>query len=881
MTPETIAHYRITALIGSGGMGEVYRARDTKLGRDVAIKILPPAFASDASRMARFEREARVLASLNHPNIAHIYGVEERALVMELVEGESPKGPMPFDDAWKIALQIADALEYAHDKGVVHRDLKPANVKVTPEGVVKLLDFGLAKAYSNQPETASADPEVSPTFTLGATVAGTIMGTAAYMSPEQARGKPVDKRADIWSWGVVLYELLTGERMFQGEDAADTLAAVIHKQPDLEKAPPQVRTLVRRCLEKDPKKRLRDISVAKELLEVKHHTEARSASRLPWMVAASALLALAAALGWIAWRATRPITRPLIRLDVDLGPNISLPAADPAAMSLALSPDGTRLVYAASVAGGPSRLFTRRLDEPKATELPGTEGAGVAFFSPDGQWIGFGSVASGLNKMSMEGGAVVPIAVERGILSNPAGLTSGEDGNLIISDAGGRGLLQVPAGGGSATTLVGLDKNEIASRLQSLPGGKAILLTLFSPAHPAGTVQVLTLPDRRRKTVVPAGTSARYLPVSGGYGYLGYTRKGNMFAMPFDMEKLETRGSEVPVLDGIGYAEGPFEGAHFAYSDSGTLIYRRGGEASEMKMPQWVDPAGNKQPLQMKPDFYYLSPMFSPVDKRLAVGIRTASGEDIWVYNPEGDSIRLSFGGAADGVPAWSPNGRYIIFSSPGKGLFWVRSDGVGEPQLLIPSQVKISPFSFTPDGKRLAYYDSQIWTVPVEEDSSGLKAGKPEQFFKDGSMNLLPSFSPDDGHWLAYESNATGSFELYVRPFPTPAAGQSAPAPLSNRGSTGPFRLAWSRTSHELYYLSGDQIMAVGYEVKGDTFVRGKTRVWIPKVGGTFFWDVAPDGKRVAVVTPVQSAQAAAQEHTVVFLLNFLDYLKQKVPLN
>src|SRR5215469_7797505 len=266
-------------------MGEVYRARDPKLGRDVAIKILSALFAEDANRMARFEREARVLASLNHPNIAQLYGVEEHALVMEMVEGESPKGPTPFDETWKIAMQIAGALEYAHDKGVVHRDLKPANVKVTPDGIVKLLDFGLAKAYSDQSETASGDPSLSPTLTLGATVVGTIMGTAAYMSPEQARGKPVDKRADIWSWGVVLYELLTGEQMFRGEDAAETLAAVIHKQPDVVKAPPQVRKLLHRCLEKDPKNRLRDISIAKELMEQEPPVAAplRSRFRLaPW-----------------------------------------------------------------------------------------------------------------------------------------------------------------------------------------------------------------------------------------------------------------------------------------------------------------------------------------------------------------------------------------------------------------------------------------------------------------------------------------------------------------------------------------------------------------------------------------------------------------------
>jgi serine/threonine-protein kinase len=427
-------------------MGEVYRPRDTKLNRDVALKVLPDAYARDPGRMARFQREAEVLASLNHPNIAHIYGVEERALVMELVEGESPKGPMPFDDAWKLALQIADALEYAHERGVIHRDLKPANVKVTPEGVVKLLDFGLAKAYSEQPDAASSDPELSPTVTLGATIAGTVMGTAAYMSPEQARGKPVDKRADIWSWGVVVYELLTGERLFQGEDTAETLAAVIHKQPDLEKAPPQVRELLGRCLEKDPKKRLRDISVTKELLEERPPTTAPSRSRLGILASTAAvvLFATSAALGWIAWRATRPVVHPLLRLDVDLGSGISLPA--PAGNGLALSRDGTRLVYVASVGNGPPRLFLQRLDQPNATELPGTEGAAGPFFSPDGQWIGFAAgPGKRISEISVEGGAVVPLSSS---VLNYGGATWNEDGTIVVGEPLGRGLFRIPAGGG-------------------------------------------------------------------------------------------------------------------------------------------------------------------------------------------------------------------------------------------------------------------------------------------------------------------------------------------------------------------------------------------------------------------------------------------------
>src|SRR5215471_10373584 len=422
--------YEILAPIGAGGMGEVYRAKDTKLKRDVALKVLPEVFASDADRLARFQREAEVLASLNHPNIAHIYGVEGRALVMELVEGESPKGPMPFDEAWRIASQIAAALEYAHDKGIMHRDLKPANVKVTPEGVVKLLDFGLAKAFAGHAEV-TADPENSPTITCGATEVGVILGTAAYMSPEQARGKPVDKRADIWAFGVVLYELLTGERLFKGEDASETLAQVLTKQPDCARVPAKAQRLVRECLQKDPKARLRDIGDARRLLEEPLQAESPPHRKLPWAVAVLTTVA-AMVLGALLWRATRAADRPLVRLDVDLGPDASLDSF--AGANAILSPDGTRLIYVSR-----NRLFTRRLDQSQAAELPGTEGADAPFFSPDGQWVAY-FAESRLKKVLVEGGATI-------VLCNaPTGVGGSWGENNTISAAlnTSGGLFRIP-----------------------------------------------------------------------------------------------------------------------------------------------------------------------------------------------------------------------------------------------------------------------------------------------------------------------------------------------------------------------------------------------------------------------------------------------------
>jgi serine/threonine protein kinase len=395
LSPGTrLGPYETQSLLGAGGMGEVYRARDTKLKREVALKVLPEGFAQDPARMARFQREAEVLASLNHPNIAHIYGVEDRALVMELVEGESPKGPLPFDEAWKIASQIADALEYAHERGIVHRDLKPDNIKVSPDGVVKLLDFGLAKAFTGSKEAAGADAEDSPTVTAGATVAGTIMGTPAYMAPEQAKGKPVDKRADIWAWGVMLYELLTGDHTFKGESLADTLSQVLTKQPDLEKAPLRVRRLLRRCLEKDPRQRLRDIGDVRDLLE-QPQPEATAAparsrvSGIGW-VAAGLMTLIAVAAGWAPWRENRPPQ--VARLSMDLAPAEMLGPAPffsrPVYTSMALSPDGVTIVFAA-YKGRQLQLYKRLLDQTEAAPIAGTDGAAEPFFSPDGQWLAF------------------------------------------------------------------------------------------------------------------------------------------------------------------------------------------------------------------------------------------------------------------------------------------------------------------------------------------------------------------------------------------------------------------------------------------------------------------------------------------------------------
>ncbi|HYW42455.1 MAG TPA: protein kinase [Bryobacteraceae bacterium] len=883
---DKLGPYEILAPLGAGGMGEVYRARDTKLDREVAIKILPDALAHNPERLARFEREAKVLASLNHPNIAQIYGVEDRALVMELVEGETLVRSLPLETALDYARQIAEALEVAHDKGITHRDLKPANVKVTPQGVVKVLDFGLA-AVAQAPDAGSDSRANSPTLTIGVTETGMIMGTAGYMSPEQAAGKPVDRRADIWSFGVLLWELLTAERLFDGETVSHTLADVLRAPIDFDKlpreTPAKIRDLLRRCLDRNAKKRLRDIGEARIAIEEAlsggpRETEAVRVAApqprhlVPWAVAAVLGMALVALGAWF-WRATRPVERPLVRLDVDLGPDVALPSLNRGSRNVILSPDGARLVY---VSGEPARLYTRRLDQSKANELPGTEEAVRPFFSPDGQWVGFFTDRGGnkLSKISVEGGAVVLVA---DLPAGSIGGSWGADGNIIVGGVN-MGLLRVPASGGAPTTV--LERPSGAGEYvfpQILPGGKAVLFSARTRDANTNSIEVFSFADRRQKTVVRGGYSGRYLPS----GHLVYANKGTLFAIPFDVDRLETRGTALPVLDDVAYDPGN-GGVDVDFDGTGTLVYRRGSAAAGTigLSIQWVDGAGKKEPLRAKPGAYR-SLRLSPDGKRMSlVGVEGRS--DVWVYDPERDAMtRLTFGAGTYYNPIWSPDGRYVVFSAQGGGIYWTRADGAGQPQLLTQSKNPQVPSSFTPDGKRLAYFEvlgrPQIWTLPLEDQGGQWKAGKPEQFLKSQSTDLNPEFSPD-GRWLAYVSNESGRNEVYVRAFPPPASGQGGKWQVSNGGGTV---ARWSRNGRELIYLAGEQVMAVTYSVNGDSFVPEKPRVWIEKLAGTSSnsFDLAPDGKRVLVLTPPGTPEAPKTVHEVTFLLNFFDELRRRVP--
>ena len=883
---DKLGPYEVLAPLGAGGMGEVYRAKDTKLDREVAVKVLPAAMAQDRERLVRFEREAKVLASLNHPNIAQIYGLEEsgatRALVMELVQGGILQTPQPLETALSYGKQIADALEAAHEKGITHRDLKPANIMITPEGVVKVLDFGLATVPSREGEGAG-DPTNSPTLTMAATQAGMIMGTAAYMSPEQAAGKAVDKRSDIWSFGVVLWEMIAGARLFDGETVSHTLAHVLTAPIDFSKvkAPPAIAGLLQRCLDRDPRKRLRDIGEArltiekyladpKSSLEIPQRAEGRTRTRwwwVPWAVAAVAGVA-ATGLALVLFR-EQPLGQPMVRVDVDLGSDVSLTTLSDGDSYVVLSPDGKRLAY---LAGNPPSLFIRKLDQPKATELPGTSGAIAPFFSPDSQWVGYW-VGTTLNKISVDGGAGVPLT---NALFTTHGGNWGEDGGIVLLLGFGKGLGRLPLAGSTPAPLTELASEEIAHVYPSiLPGGKAVLFaTLSSPPDPdTSNIDVVTLGDHRRKTLVRGGTSPHYLPG----GYLLYTNRSTLFAIPFDAEKLETRGTAVPMLDDVAFYAGG-NGAQYDVSPNGTLVYRKvgSGAAEEATTVQWVDAAGKREPLLAKPG-NYLNPRLSPDGKRLALTIEDKLVRNIWVYDQARDAMtRLTF--TRNDGPVWTPDGADVVFSSPGGGIFWTRSDGAGQPQPLVQSKDILFPSSLTPDGKRLAYYSfvaSQLWTVSLENQGGQLKAGQPEQFLKSQFIDQTPAFSPD-GHWLAYRSNESGKYEIYVRPFPAPAPGQGGKWQISNSGGRYP---VWSGDGRTLMYQSGDQLMAVNYSVKGDAFLADKPRVWIAKLGG-ISPTLPPDGKRVAVLSPVDAPAPPVQEHEVVLLLNFSDELRRRVPV-
>ena len=810
--------YEILAPIGAGGMGEVYRALDTKLKRDVALKVLPEAFAQDPERMLRFQREAEVLASLNHPNIAHIYGIEERALIMELVDGQTLHGPLPLETALNYARQIADALEAAHEKGIIHRDLKPANVMITPAGVIKVLDFGLAAvAQSSDP----SNPANSPTLTISPTRAGMILGTAAYMAPEQARGAALDKRADIWAYGVVLYEMLTGQQPFEGPTVSDTLAAVLKTEPDLTQVPAQARRLLKKCLEKDPKKRLRDIGDAKLLLE-----EAPAAPLAPngasrsrfsmagWIAAALLLLALIA-LSFIHFRKAPPPEERSVRFQVPL-PEKSTDAI------FRLSPDGRYLAISGSQSGATSRLWVRPLDSLETRPLPETDGARLPFWSPDSASIGFFAQGK-LKRIALAGGPPQTICdAPRGV-----GGTWNRDGVIVFMPDIGKPFSRVPAAGGVPEPVTKLAASDPQAFPQFLPKGDRFLYLTIALGKPDVIgIYASSLDEKPPVRILASPLSATYVPpnASGNTGRLLFLRESTLMAQAFDPERLRLSGEMVPVAESVGTVDFGFLPA-FSVSESGVLAYSSGAAGANRELV-WLDRTG-KQMESAGPPGDYGNFRLSPDEKRIVMDRSVAqSAQDIWVLDLlRGVTSRLTFDPAIDNLPIWSPDGQRILFPSNRKGsfdLYIKAASGAGQEEPLIKMGTPTGwATDWSRDGRFILYQipgaktGQDLWIAPQFGDR------KPFPYLQTQFNEQAGAFSPD-GRWIAYVSDESGRNEIYVQAFPLSGEKHE----ISSGGGSEPY---WRKDGTELFYLAADRnLMAVPVKL-GTTITPGTPKALFP----------------------------------------------------
>ena len=921
-----LGSYEITAQVGVGGMGEVYRATDTTLGRAVAIKVLPEAFAADPERLARFEREARLLAALNHPHIAQIHGLERSGgtplLIMELVEGPTlaeriAEGPMPVDEALAIAKQIAEALEAAHEQGIIHRDLKPANIKVRADGTVKVLDFGLAKLVgpaeaghsvrTGSPDDRSVrlqpDLTASPTITSPLTMngAGVLLGTAAYMSPEQARGRQADKRADVWAFGCVLYEMLSGKRAFEDEDVSMTLSKVLQREPDFDAVPSdvpvRVRQVIRLCLRKPSKERVPDMGTVRLALDGAFETAAPPAAQaaggaLPlwrrplWVAGTAAFVAVlvSAAAAWILWQsAAGPAA--VNRFSHRLPPGQTF--RNTGRTVVALSPDGRHFVY--NTAAG---LYLRSMGTLEGRLIPGTEGPMTGpFFAPDGESVAYFE-GGALKRISINGGVAVVICS----VAAPFGAEWRTDNTILFGQAAG--IMRVAASGGTPELVITAKEGEYLYGPHSLPDGDSVLFSVTTSSGPnrwdRAQIVVQSLSSGARTVLVQGGSDARYVST----GHLVYAVGDALFAVAFDVDRLQVTGGPVSVVQGLARAGNPTVNtatAHYGIADDGTLVYveaglgfaTAAGGTVPMSIPVWVDREGREEALG-PPARPYVYARISPEGTRVAVDIRDQE-QDIWIWDlPRRILSRFTFGPEQDLMPVWTPDGRRLVWTSQRAGplnLYWQAADGSGTVERLTESTAAQRPSGFTPDGRQLLIGQGEAGAQLQDLGLLPLDGDRQITWLLKTMFSEFNGVVSPDGRWLAYESNESGQAEVYVRPFPAVDQGRWQ---ISTNGGRAPL---WARNGKELFYEAPDAtLMGVPVDiVQGNaSFAAGSPATLV--AGAGFYtraanqlgrtYDVSADGRRFLRIK-IQEGGAGdnAAPQSLMIVQNWTEELKRLLP--